>query len=164
MRAKRSEDPLLTKSEEQVLRSLRSHQMTTLSRRSERPVHCVAKSFVQSDSIEWQKLYEQHGSELVHGIDPEQRAGRAVPEEFSNHAVVLFCIGGRTRAHREVDPKTNAAFARQPLTIGHAVGEMARGHEAHRFAFENSHAAELTAVQQHPRKTQIVVERRRESV
>src|SRR5690348_16081713 len=124
-------------------------------RLDKRTVHGIAKSFVQSDAIERHQLHEQHGGELVHGVDPKQRARGAVPKELANDAVVLVRVGRRTRAHREVDPKSHPPFARQPLAIRDTVRQMARRHEPHGFWLENSHTVERTAVQQHPRETQV---------
>src|SRR4029079_7047662 len=49
-------------------------------------IYRVAERLVQLHPVERAHLREQHGDEVVLRVHPEQRAGRAIPEELPDRA------------------------------------------------------------------------------
>src|SRR5262245_41750222 len=99
-------------------------------------VHRVAGTLVQLHLVEGTHLREQHRRDLVLRIDPEQRARRAVPEEFAHRARGFGGVLRRRDAHREVDAEAHLPLAGQPGLVGDFLRHRIRGHELHSFGLE----------------------------
>ena len=97
------------------------------------------------------------------GIDPEQGAGRAVPEELADRTGGFRCVLRRRDAHREVDAETHLPLAWQPRLVGDFLRHGVGGHELHGLGLEDARATQLAAAQQHARELHVVVERGHEA-
>src|SRR6476469_10031447 len=108
-------------------------------------IHRVPEGLVQVDLVERPHLREQYRRDVVLRVHPEQRAGRAIPEELADRARRLRCILRRRDAHGKVDAETHLPLARQPGLLGdflrHGVGR----HELHRLGLQDARATELAA-------------------
>src|SRR5262245_1519537 len=92
----------------------RVDSLSNLAGSAIRSVDRIAKALVQPNLVERHELDEEHGREIVLGIDPEQRACGSVPEELAHNAVVLVGIGRWTHAHGEVDAEADLSLPREP--------------------------------------------------
>src|SRR5688500_14057347 len=124
-------------------------------------VNRLADVMVQS-AVERVALDEEYCGEIIGRIDPEQSRPGAVPEELADRAAIFGRILGPAGADEDIDPPAAAALARKPRPLGHAGVELVGGHEPDGRRFEDAHAIEAAAVEQHAGESQIIVEGRGE--
>src|SRR4051812_7719698 len=86
----------------ELLVAARTEIRGTVNSRTNIPMQCA---------VEGHFLGEEYGRHLIGGIDPEQRRGGAVPEEFADGPAVLFGLLRLRDSYREIQPEAHGAFA-----------------------------------------------------
>src|SRR4029079_6109553 len=128
--------------------------------RRERIIDRTPERVMQADAAYRHQLHQQQCGEVVHRVDPEQRAVAPVPEELADLARVLLGIHRRAQSRGEVYAEAPLPFVRHPGPIRDRLVEVVRGHQPHRLRLQHARAAELAFTEQHAREFGVCVDGR----
>src|SRR3954466_3422532 len=126
-------------------------------------IDSITERLVQRNSAEGAILCEQHRSDLVDRIHPEQSVRSAVPEELTDLAGGFGSSFRPRNANSEIITETHLPFARKPGNVRDFAGHCIARHQSYGRGLQNARAIELTIIQQHASKAHVVIECRRET-
>ena len=110
---------------------------------------------------------QEHAGKIFLGVDPEDRAGGAAPEQlpFRPHGARRRHAQIHSKAEAKADPLVGglAKAALGPLGEIAPAGQVVRTHERQSFRTDNAYALEGAAPEQHAAKTQVIVRRGQEA-